>query len=361
MKTQIQLGHTDLRCPGHECAVSVDDVMLMSLLPSLYSRHLTKRLDAFLEMDPEWKWCPADQCKLVVKATTLQNPTVTCDEHISSVQPVPVVCVCSSMWCFKCQEDAHWPATCKEARAFRETTKGYAKMVANSQAASLITSVQVKNCPFCHYPIEKGPGCNHMQCGLCYEEFCWHCLGKWLWDPAHVCEEKVVQREVELPASTKHLRSYEHFAVTSRIARSSNLMHNVQKKLNKLEKGLQLYAKLSPRVKKEKGWSGRAKQDLNHLCEDNIVHELREMFSFKFQALLALEGLAMVLSFRKDSPNKGLVLAFERLSFIVERMTDILQDVDKKIKCYSKDDLQRFRHLVKCGKECFFIIHKSKK
>ena len=112
LKTQIQLGRTDLRCPGPDCTVAVDDVTLMSLVPSWYGRHLTKRLDTFLEIDPKWKWCPADQCNLVVKATIPQSPSSVSDECEDGPQPVPVACVCGSMWCFKCQEDAHWPATC---------------------------------------------------------------------------------------------------------------------------------------------------------------------------------------------------------------------------------------------------------
>jgi len=357
LKTQIQLGHTDLRCPGHECAAAVDDVTLMSLLPSLYGRHLTKRLNTFLELNPEWKWCPTDQCRLVVKATTPQDPSVV--SHVGIVQPVPVVCACGSMWCFKCQEDAHWPATCQEARSFREKTKGYAKMVENSRSTSLITSVKVKNCPFCHYPIEKGPGCNHMHCGLCNEEFCWYCLEKWLWDPPHICnKEKVGQREVELPASTKHLRSYEHFAVTSRMARSTNTIRTICKKLDKLDKGLQVYCTLSSEVREEDGCSGHTKKHLNRLCDNNSIHDLREVVSFKFQALLAMEGLAIVLSFTKDSPSKGLVMVFERMVFIVERMDDLLKDFNK---CCSKETLERLKYLVKCGKRCLFIVSNIKK
>ena len=332
----------------------------MSLLPSWYNRYVTKRLDTSLEMDPKWKWCPSDQCKLVVKATTPQDPSVVCREcvPVTSVQPVPVVCVCGNMWCFKCQEDAHWPATCEEARTFREKTKGYAKMVANSRNTTLITSVEVKNCPFCHYPIQKGLGCNHMQCGLCNEEFCWFCLEKWLWSPPHVCKEKVVQREVELPISTKHLRSYEHFAVTSRIARSTSVVQNIQKKLDRLDRSLQIHGKLSLKVRegKLKRWSSRTNKTLNHLCENNTVHDLQVLFSFKFQALLAVEGLAMVLSFTK-APNKRLVFEFERLVFIVERMDDLLQDFNR---CYHRETLERLKHLVKCAKDSLVIINTIK-
>ena len=362
LRTQIEQRHTDLQCPGYECNSAVDDVTVMSLVPSLYGRHLTKRLDSSLEMDPEWKWCPADQCKLVVKATTQPKTSAVHDtKGGSSIQPVPVVCACGSMWCFKCQNDAHWPATCEEARVFRQKNEVYARMVKNSQSVSLVTSVDVKNCPSCHYPIEKGPGCNHMHCGLCSSDFCWWCLQIWDLEVQHICEEKdkVVKRQVELPISTKHLRSYKHFAVTSRIARSLTLVSEVNKKLDKLEKELQIYSTLLPKVKKDKPWRSCVERRLKNLTTNNITKDLREGFSFKFQALLALEGLAIVLSFMKDSTNKRLAWEFERLFFIIERMNEILPDLNKSI-C-SEEAFKRLKHFVACGKECLFVINRNTK
>ncbi|KAL9954849.1 hypothetical protein ACROYT_G042432 [Oculina patagonica] len=353
LKTQIEHGHTDLQCPGYECNSAVDDVTLMSLVPSLYGRHLTKRLETSLEMDPEWKWCPADKCNLVVKATRPQDSSVA---HKSSVPPFPVVCVCGTMWCFKCQEDAHWPATCEKALVFRQKNERYAKMVENSQNVALIMSVDVKNCPFCHYPIEKGPGCNHMHCGLCNQEFCWWCLQKWDYD--HVCKEKVMQRQVELPVNTKHLRSYEHFAVTSRMARSTTQINKVNKDLDKLENTLQIYRTFLPKLKQDKPWRSCAERRLNSLAENITAQILQEAFSFKFQALLALEGLAIVLSFMKDSPNKRLAWEFERLFFITERLNEILQDLNT---CVHQETVERLKHFIACGKECLFVIYRNTK
>lgn len=358
LKTLIGHGNTELQCPGYECSTTIDHVTLMSLVPSLYGRHVAKRLDTFLEMDPEWKWCPADQCKLVVKATSSQNISGRHLTSLDAVQPVPVVCVCGTMWCFKCQEDAHWPATCDEARIFRQRNEGYAKMIINSQSTSLITSVNVKNCPFCHYPIEKGPGCNHMVCGLCSKEFCWWCLQKWSWD--HVCQAKhqVTKREVDLPVDTKHLQSYEYLAVTSRIARSGALINKVNKKLDRLEQSVKIYGTLSPKVKESKLWGGCARRQMDHFTENNRIQDLREVISFKFQALLALEGLAIVLSFTRDSPNKRLVWEFHRLFFIVERLSETLQDLNT---CVHQGTLDKLKHFVACGKECLFVIDRKRK
>ena len=356
LKTQIQLGHTDLRCPGHECAASVDDVMLMSLLPSLYSRHLTKRLDSFLEIDPEWKWCPADQCKLVVKATAPQDPTVACDEHISSVQPLPVVCVCGSMWCFRCQEDAHWPATCREAQVFREENASYARLVTTpAKKRTLITSVQVKRCPFCRYPVEKGFGCDHMTCILCFNQFCWVCLGKWSYP--HHCSKHVNLHKVELPTKHDHLVSYVHVAVTSRVARTSALISKIHRKLDRIEKGLNIYAKCFP-LKPELKEASHAEKRVNLLCENNAARHLKQVFNFKFQALLVLEGAAIRLACSKGGPSsKRLATGFSRLLFIVERMDEILKDLNICLK--DKDCLFKLKHFVKFGKKCILSIGRN--
>lgn len=40
-----------------------------------------------------------------------------------------------------------------------------------------------KNCPYCHVPIEKSSGCNHMTCTRCRHEWCWVCQQRW--NPSH--------------------------------------------------------------------------------------------------------------------------------------------------------------------------------
>ena len=358
-KTQIQLGHTDLRCPGHECSTVVDDVTLMSLLPSWYGRHVSKRLNTFLEINPGWKWCPADQCKLVVKATTPQGPSVACDENVGSAHPVPVACVCGTMWCFKCQEDAHWPATCEEAQVFRQKNASYARLVTRTEKKknALIASVNVKHCPFCHYPVEKGMGCDHMTCILCFKEFCWVCLGKWSYP--HQCRKLVNLRKVKLPTKLVHVMSYEHVAVTSRVARTSFLICKIHRRLDKIGKELKLYSNRFP-FKPEQKQVSNAEKQLNLLCENNATYCLKEVFNFKFQALLVLEGSAIRLAYSKDMPcSKRLAEEFSRLSFIIQRMDEILKDLNHCLK--DKDSLCKLNQFVKFGMKCILFIGRHTK
>lgn len=357
MRTQIEQGHTDLQCPGYQCNSSVDDVTLMSLVPSLYGRHLTKRLDTSLQMDPEWKWCPADQCKLVVKATTQPNSSAANDvKGGSSVQPVPVVCVCGTMWCFKCQEDAHWPATCEEARVFRQKNASYARMLLTKNKG-LITSVGVKHCPYCNYPVEKGMGCNHMTCILCHNQYCWDCLQKWGYP--HKCGSRIGLREIQLPRKFIHAVSYEHVAVTSRVARTSNVICRIHRKLDKIEEGVKTYSERFPLKPDLKKTSNTEKQ-LKLLCENKITSHLKEVFNFKFQAHLVLEGVAISLSFSNGTAcSKKLAMEFSRLLFIVERIDEILKDLNH---CLTKKEcLLKLESFVNFGKECILFIGRNTK
>ena len=93
------------------------------------------------------------------------------------------------------------------------------------------------------------------------------------------------------------------------------------------------------------------------MLENNSLDVLREVFSFKFQAVLAVEGLAMVLSISRDAPNKRLALEFERLVFIVERLDDMLKDFNK---CHHRGRLERLKLFLKFGKQSLIVISKNK-
>lgn len=54
-----------------------------------------------------------------------------------------------------------------------------------------IRFVQVKKCPHCHLPMEKGPGCHYISC-RCGEAFCWDCGKKWgNGENHHLCRQVV--------------------------------------------------------------------------------------------------------------------------------------------------------------------------
>ena len=229
------------------------------------------------------------------------------------------------LWCFKCQEDAHWPATCQEAHIFRQKNVCYARMVTTKKRRALITIVQVKHCPSCYHPVEKGLGCNHMTCILCHYEFCWVCLQRF----SHSHECRIVHlRKIHLLTKVVNEISYEHVAVTSRVARASNLICKIHRKLDKIEQGLDIYAKSFP-LKPDIRRASYIEKRLIFLSENKVANHLKEVFNFKFQAHLVL-GVAIRLSFSSGTPYpKQLAMEFSRLLFIVERMDEILKDLNR--------------------------------
>ena len=149
--------------------------------------------------------------------------------------------------------------------------------------------------------------------------------------------------------------SYEHIAATSRVARASNLIRKIHRKLDKIGQGLDVYAKCFPLQPDIKGAS-----HTENMSENKVADHLKKVFNFKFQAYLVLEGPAIRLSFSNGTAYpKKLAVEFRRLLFVVDRMDEILKDLNcclVKKECLSK--LQRF---IKFGKKCILFIGRNTK
>jgi len=159
---------------------------------------------------------------------------------------------------------------------------------------------------------------------------------------------------VKLPTNLVNILSYEHVAVTSRVARTSFLICRIHRKLDKVEKELNIYAKCSI-LKPELKEASHTEKRVNLLRKINAPQHLKKVFNFKFQALLVLEGAAIRLAFlRNTSCSKRLAVEFNRLLFIVERMDEVLKDFSHCLK--DKDSLYKLKYFVKCGKRCILSI-----
>jgi hypothetical protein len=72
---------------------------------------------------------------------------------------------CLARICSSCHVEYHEGVTCADRedggdRLFQEWMRIH----------------DVKKCPGCHAPIERGAGCNHMTCSRCHTHTCWQCL-----------------------------------------------------------------------------------------------------------------------------------------------------------------------------------------
>ncbi|CAN0036522.1 unnamed protein product [Discosporangium mesarthrocarpum] len=145
-------------CPEHKCQQIVPE--------SVFAEHVSEEelaaygrfsLSSFVDINKTLRFCPGKDCGMVVKAP-LSCPRVRCN--------------CGALFCFRCGEETHEPATCAELEAWKEKCQN------ESETANWILA-NTKQCPKCKTRIEKNQGCNHMTCRQCKLEFCWICMGLW--------------------------------------------------------------------------------------------------------------------------------------------------------------------------------------
>lgn len=152
-----------LSCPMHECGHAVTQ--------ELWERYLDKNtletferyvLRSFADENRDIAWCTAPRCDLL--------------SYLPGGGSYDIRCPCGNMYCFKCKDEAHRPATCEQMEKWS---------IKNSAESENVTWIMAntKQCPKCRKPIEKNQGCNHMTCsaraGGCGFEFCWMCMGDW--------------------------------------------------------------------------------------------------------------------------------------------------------------------------------------
>ena len=90
---------------------------MMSLLPSkYYLRHHSNQANTALLRQPELHWCPSKHCGRLLR---LANQVAAS----GAGGVVPVICECGMFWCSECKAEAHWPATCQQAKTYRQEAK----------------------------------------------------------------------------------------------------------------------------------------------------------------------------------------------------------------------------------------------
>ncbi|XP_060067548.1 uncharacterized protein LOC132547763 [Ylistrum balloti] len=164
---KIHEGALKITCQTYGCDSVVDEVMVSCLLPSdVVSKWIYRNMESLVESSQKWQWCPKTSCRTVAK---LSNP----GKRFS-----PVLCVCGKAWCFSCRSDVHWPATCDQYSVYKKMLLQNGDDGRWTPVETMTYYVQVKQCPKCHYPMEKNGGCSQMRC-KCSHSFCWECLKDW--------------------------------------------------------------------------------------------------------------------------------------------------------------------------------------
>ncbi|KAK3739853.1 hypothetical protein QZH41_009099 [Actinostola sp. cb2023] len=343
ISSQIEQGKTCLICPAYECTTPVDDPTILSLAPNSYFKCWGIRRDNALQMSKDWNWCPGDQCKLVAKLTS--NSIAGYPKAKSST---PSMCTgCGQSWCFGCQEDVHWPATCQQAQKFRDRTKSFFQLSSVSSGDdSYITSISVKRCPRCQYPIEKDGGCPHMMCSKCQFDFCWICGGAF--DVFDGCdcdvnsgsktEEILLVDEIGNKRFNKHLTVLVFHRTSRNIESLVKMYKHVETVQNAVSSYCQLFQDSRPLL------SNKPLSRPHHLLEmctrKNITQTIKQMVDMKFLSHSVIEGAAMQMATSASKQgHQRLQKLCDDLHFVIKRLDFYLA---KKLEelCSTKNLLQ---------------------
>ncbi|XP_048579770.1 ankyrin repeat and IBR domain-containing protein 1 isoform X2 [Nematostella vectensis] len=186
----------NILCPAYNCNTLVPLETIEKLVSKeMATRYLQFDIKAFVESNPNLKWCPASQCGRAVRLPSEAQRNLTPPPRGRGKTETPCVvvdCGGGHRFCWECLQEAHEPCSCELWTCW---LKRIAEMLAkiptsesenleecpetNQVANTLWLVTNSKPCPNCKSPIQKTEGCNHMKCTKCKHEFCWVCLELW--------------------------------------------------------------------------------------------------------------------------------------------------------------------------------------
>ncbi|XP_072045437.1 probable E3 ubiquitin-protein ligase RNF144A-A [Amphiura filiformis] len=135
----------------------------------VFERYRKVKFELEVDLDPNRTWCPEVGCDTIC--------------HVCSGDPAkakPVHCpACGLTFCSICKCQWHANQTCKEFLGQFAPKPGSSQQVLEALGLPQVDEdedINIKRCPMCHIPIERGRGCAQMMCKRCKHVFCWYCL-----------------------------------------------------------------------------------------------------------------------------------------------------------------------------------------
>ncbi|OWF39340.1 E3 ubiquitin-protein ligase ARI3 [Mizuhopecten yessoensis] len=314
---RIKEGANDIPCQAFKCKEFIVDVMVRTLVSCDLANQWIKRKKERILESQSWHWCPTTSCDKVATVTTASSRF--------SGDNIPVLCGCDRVWCFSCQSDVHWPATCDQYLNYRKTLSQYAE--------PRFYYVDVKKCPKCKHPIEKNGGCPQMTC-RCSHMFCWECLRD---RSSHVdgveCREKATSLITMTldEYSTMHTRLYRK-CIEHRYKWKKTFSNGAIEQRVNVFRSSAAYKMKNSKTKQVAFIS-------EELTDQSMNAELRSSLVFVKEVHLVLENVFVMLSYtpRRLRRNRALL---DHIEFCILRMEHIL---NKSRLC--RDDLRRVSRL----------------
>ena len=125
------------QCPHQRCSLLVGEKTFRTFLPDeALEIYLRKLKLSFVNDNDALAWCPKAGCGNAI-AFSVRKRTVTCS--------------CQHRFCFRCKEEAHAPANCKEAKMWKRLQAEARKENEDKKTVDLAESKD-KPCPNCGTP-----------------------------------------------------------------------------------------------------------------------------------------------------------------------------------------------------------------
>ena len=171
IKSHILNKSLEITCPELRCSCKLNLATVMKYLDSnaLFTLYFNKLVQNTVLGDENIKQCPTPSCSYIAVRNIVKF-------RINRINiPSVVSCFCNKTWCFNCQKEDHWPASCELFEKYQQQYKNDVGTLFDHYGNIYRTSVEYRKCPFCTSPVIKNGGCNHISC-VCGEHFCWRCL-----------------------------------------------------------------------------------------------------------------------------------------------------------------------------------------
>jgi len=151
----------NISCPQYSCKQTLSVSSIITLLPDeMISRYIKGQCVLHLMSTHSIKSCPRRNCEAIAAV-----------ERLSSTDVV-VECSCRAFWCFNCQEENHWPSSCRINQTYHQYANGEFKHLIEKDGSFSEVTLPYKPCPKCGRAIDKNGGCDHMVCA-CGHHFSW--------------------------------------------------------------------------------------------------------------------------------------------------------------------------------------------
>jgi len=287
-----------------------------------YSQFLSNK---FVDNSGSVKWCPRPGCTIAIA-----EPLVEGDNFIG-------VCSCGYKFCWKCNQKYHSPATCQQVESWSGKE--------NSEDLLNLRWMQqnTKQCPKCHYPIQKNDGCFAMTCSQCRAQFCWLCRQDWSTHSNHfacsrytdgVLENRPQFRDGEKNTfyqeneqNEQYLFFYERYEAYKP---SPDYEANITNKIRNL----------IPRIKEE-----------NSLFDETILYEAFEQLK---TCRDVIKNMFVALAFldRIDPSYNSLSGYQSTLMIVTEKLGNLMERELNEQYIKKPDWLIEIKKLVKVSKQC---------